>query len=378
MTTDPRERLARVALGRVAEPGDVRIGTLVKTTGPSSALRAISDSTTDDAPWKEWRSRLGARAPDDELAVAARRGFRFVCPGDREWPPSLDDLDQVAARERRGGSPLGLWVRGPLDLAAVTAQAISIVGSRSSTGYGRFVAGELAAGCAEHGFAVVSGGAYGIDAAGHRGALAVHGHTVAVLAGGVDQLYPKGNTMLLELIGREGLLVSETPIGGCSTRSRFLGRNRIIAALSAGTVVVEAALRSGALSTARWALELGRELMGVPGPTTSASSGGVHELIRDGAVLVTDAAEVLESVSALGVGLAPVKTGTRCWRDDLDPVAATILEAFPAAGAVSSQWVSEQTGIDGVTVTRHLRRLASADLVGTDDRGWWLLPTALR
>ena len=209
-------------------------------------------------------------------------------PGDAEWPEALARLDHVDAVSGLGGQPLGLWVRGPLRLDQVAAGGVAIVGSRSATTYGTAVAGDLAAAVATEGRTVVSGAAFGIDQAAHRGALGVGGPTVAVLACGVDRAYPSAHRPLLDHLAQHGAVVSELRPGLPPTRVRFLARNRVIAALSGGTVVVEAAVRSGALNTATWATRLGRVLMGVPGPVTSAPSEGVHELLRTGAAaLVT-------------------------------------------------------------------------------------------
>ena len=188
-------------------------------------------------------------------------------------------------------------------------RAIAIVGSRSSTAYGEHVAATLSAGVADAGWTVVSGGAYGIDARVHRAALAADGATVAVMAGGVDRLYPLGNADLLARVLETGAIVAEQPPGFPPHRSRFLTRNRIIAA-AAATVVVEAAHRSGALSTAHHAAELGRPVGAVPGPVTSASSAGCHRLIRNGAVCVTSPDDVLEMVTPLDAS-RPDSTGPR-------------------------------------------------------------------
>ena len=171
-----------------------------------------------------------------------------------------------------------------------------MVGARAATGYGEHVATEMAAALAERGWAVVSGGAYGIDSCAHRGALGADGVTVAVLASGLSYGYPKGHHELFAAIAGQGVMVSEWPPDRAPTRPGFLVRNRVIAALSCGTVVVEAALRSGALSTARHARDLCRPLMAVPGPVTSDLSAGCHEIIREwGAVCVTGARDVIES-----------------------------------------------------------------------------------
>ncbi|MFC7471104.1 DNA-processing protein DprA [Actinomadura keratinilytica] len=210
--------------------------------------------------------RLRARDARPELDLAAARdaGARFVCPGDVEWPAQLDDLGDAR--------PLGLWVRGTPSLRFWALRSVALVGARACTDYGAHAAGLLGAGLAERGWVVVSGGAYGIDGAAHRATLGAGGATVAVLACGVDSPYPRGHAQLIARIAEQGLVVSELPPGDHPTPSRFVLRNRVIAALTRGTVVVEAAHRSGALSTARAALRLGRAVMGVPGPVTSGLS----------------------------------------------------------------------------------------------------------
>src|SRR3954447_15859043 len=178
----------------------------------------------------------------------------------------------------------------------MTARSVAVVGSRSATTYGAAVAGDIAATLGAAGHTVVSGAAFGIDNAAHRGALAAQGPTVAVLACGVDRAYPAAHRPLLDYIAEVGVVVSEAAPGCAPTRIRFLARNRLIAAFGQGTVVVEAAIRSGALNTASWTTELRRVLMGVPGPVTSAPSAGVHQLVRSrDALLVTSGQEVLEA-----------------------------------------------------------------------------------
>ena len=235
-----------------------------------------------------------------------------------------------------GRAPLGLWVRGPLRLDALPAP-VAVVGSRSATTYGTDVAAELAAGLARAGSAVVSGAAFGIDQAAHRGALAGDGPTVAVLACGVDRAYPAAHQRLLDHLAEHGAVVSELAPGCAPTRLRFLARNRIIAALSRGTVVVEAAVRSGALNTASWTARLNRPLMGVPGPVTSAPSEGVHQLIRSGAAtLVTRADDVLELTGQMGEHLAEEARAPVSARDGLPgaPAAGPRGGAAGPAGAV--------------------------------------------
>ena len=226
-----------------------------------------------------------------DLAAHASRDVTVVCPGDPGWPPSLDDLG--AAR------PYALWVRGPADLRSCCGQSAAIAGARAATSYGTHLSTEIATGLARREWTVVSGGAYGIDASAHQATVAADGVTIAVLACGPDVTYPREHRALFSAIAARGALVSESPPGTPPGRQRFLLRNRLIAALSRGTVVIEAAARSGTMATARYASELGRPLMAVPGPVTSVTSGGCHVLIRDrDATCVTGPADVITCLSA--------------------------------------------------------------------------------
>jgi DNA processing protein len=215
-------------------------------------------------------------------------------------------------------------------LADVTVRSVAMVGARAATAYGEHVAGDLSCGLGERGFAVISGLAYGIDGAAHRGALACGAVSIGVVAGGLDRAYPAGHDRLMARLADEGAVVSEVPPGSAPTRGRFLQRNRLIAALATGTVVVEAALRSGSLNTARTAALLGRPVGAVPGPVTSASSAGCHALLRDGvATLVTDADEIADLVGRIGTDAATPPQSRRGPRDDLDPEVARVLDALP-------------------------------------------------
>jgi len=233
--------------------------------------------------------------PAAGLDDAQRRGIQLICPGEPGWPAGLDDLG--AAR------PYALWARGSGSPAACGRRAVAVVGSRAATAFGTHVAAQFAAGLAGEGWTVVSGAAYGIDGAAHTGALAAGGPTVAVLACGVDHTCPSGHRALVEAIAALGAVVSEYPPGQLPDRRRFLARNRITAALTAGIVVVEAGVRGGTLNTARHARDLRRAVMAVPGPVTSGQSAGCHQLIRDHqAMCVTDAADVIAYLSPAAAG----------------------------------------------------------------------------
>ncbi|MGH8839045.1 MAG: DNA-processing protein DprA, partial [Jiangellaceae bacterium] len=266
------ERVARAALSALVEPGTgAAIVAEVGRHGAAVVLAALqSGSRTLDRDARIER-RAGAVDGAALLGHAVVAGARFVCPGDAEWPAGFETLDLAleAGSRAAGPPPLGLWIRGETDLATATRRSVAVVGSRAATEYGVRVAADLASDLATAGWTVVSGAAYGIDAAAHRGALAVGGPTVAVLACGVDVVYPRGHAALLHRVAGEGLVVSELPPASTPTRARFLARNRLIAAMTCGTVVVEAAPRSGALNTATWASDQGRAVLAVPGPVTS-------------------------------------------------------------------------------------------------------------
>ncbi|HEX7187768.1 MAG TPA: DNA-processing protein DprA [Actinomycetes bacterium] len=359
---DPDVR-ARVALSRLAEPGDEAMGAAVLALGADETLARVRDGSLIGRRTPHYRSRLERLDVDSDLEVAARAGARVVVPGDEEWPPQLDDLG--AAR------PLLLWAAGPGDLARITTRSVAVVGARACTPYGEHVAAELAAGLGDRGWTVVSGGAFGIDAAAHRGALAVDASTVAVLACGVDVAYPVAHHRLFAAIGETGALVSDLPPGARPTRGRFLDRNRLIAALTRGTVVVEAAVRSGARNTAGHAEGLSRPVMAVPGPVTSASSAGCHELVRvAGASLVTDASDVVDIVGELGGDAADARRGERRPHDDLDATTLRVREALPLRRWAAPDAVGRLAGLDPPTVLRALAVLAAAGLAESRDGAW--------
>ncbi len=365
------ERLARVALNAIGEPGDPRLARLTATLGAQELFDRLRADTDLTGMRSETAERLAATHPARILTEAADLGIRFVVPGDEEWPDGLEDLATVEPVNGLSGEPLGLWVRGPLDLGAACRGSVAVVGSRSATTYGTDVARDLAAHLAGRAVTVVSGAAFGIDQAAHRGALAGGGPTVAVLACGVDRAYPTAHRGLLDHLAAHGAVVSELRPGCAPTRVRFLSRNRLIAALTTGTVVVEAAVRSGALNTANWATRLNRTLMGVPGPVTSAPSEGVHELIRDGrAGLVTRGEHVLELVSPAGEHLHRAPRAEPTARDLLDLVEQRVLEAVPLVSPVGTSAVARTAGLATSTVLATLVRLHDLGWVDRDEDRW--------
>lgn len=296
---DDADRLARVTLSRTIEPRDFRVTGLVSELGADKILGYLEAAADIESHWGfALAQELGRVDPAKVLEQAAAQGVRFIVPGDAEWPAELGALRNAGTLHERGGEPVDLWVRGAHDLHQLASNSVAVVGSRSATSYGTEQATELSCNLASMGHKIISGLAYGVDQAAHRGALIAGGPTIAVPPGGVDRPYPVAHTQLLEAIAERGLVVSEAPPGVGPTRTRFLARNRVVAGLAEGTVVVEGAVRSGAVNTAHWTTSLHRPLMAVPGPVSSAASTGVNQLIRLGqASMVTTAQDVITDLA---------------------------------------------------------------------------------
>ena len=372
---DDEVRRARAWLSRAVEPGQALVHDYVGSTGPIAAADALR---AQHAPARV-QALIGARHDEDrvaaDLAAAASIGARLLVPGDPEWPAQILHAMAVATAAGIDGlaPPLALWVRGRGDLAELTGRSVAIVGARASTSYGSEQAAQLAFDVAERGWTVVSGGAFGIDAAAHRGALSAGAPTMAVLAGGIDRSYPAAHAALFDRIAQNGLLVSEWPPGCSPYRHRFLIRNRLIAALSAGCVVVEASARSGARHTAGRAAELGRPVMAVPGPVTSAMSVGTHALLRDTeARLVTCVEHVVEEIGQLGTDLAPMVRGPGRVRDALTAVQAKTLEALPSRNPALPEQIARAAGLSVLDVLSALPALEARGLVDCTDGAWRL------
>ncbi|MET0424202.1 MAG: DNA-processing protein DprA [Actinoplanes sp.] len=377
MTVNTDDRVARVALTWLAEPGNRAVWAMVQADGAAATLdRLVRGDIPDGALRTAVLAKVSGfdmrQMAESTLHRADQLGARIVVPGDDEWPGRVDELamleiDGADRTSRDTRPPLCLWVRGGWPLGETLERSVAVVGARASTSYGTHVTGEIAYGLAEQGWTVVSGGALGIDAAAHRATLASGGRTVAVLACGVDRPYPVTNLAMFEQIAESGLLISEWPPGTEPLRHRFLIRNRVIAAATAGTVVVEAAARSGATQTMGRALALGRVSMVVPGAVTSAMSVGCHELLRSrpDTILVTGADQVLEAVSRIGEHFAEPVRGPDRPRDGLDEDSALLLEAMPRRGAIDPEELAARAGLALRTV---LRRLSYLELAGLIER----------
>jgi len=375
------ERFASSAWTSIAEPGDRHAGALVAALGPVAALSAVIDRTPAGAlatrlaeagavvgPMElqealdRWSPRLSSENCLRALRQAARYDVRLLVPSDPLWPPGLDDLGPFG--------PLALWVRGTDAALASMGAGIALVGARAATGYGEHVTMEASAGLVDRGYTIVSGAAYGIDGMAHRAALASDGFTIAFLAGGLDRFYPAGHEELLTRISETGAVLSEVPCGTAPTKWRFLQRNRLIAAASRATIVLEAGWRSGSLNTAGHASALGRPLGAVPGPVTSVASAGCHRLIRDyDAVCVTNADQMAE--------LAPLESAQPATPDAGESAGsgppAELTRLLDALSTRSARTTTDVAARAGLSLSATQSMLGSLQLEGTvreSERGW--------
>lgn len=286
---------ARLTLFEAIEGGHQFWCDQIGEHGAVGVIQRFNESFYDRIKWEKVYQRIASANPERTLERIGSLGATFLYPESEQWPIFLTDL---------AAPPIALIVKG--NIAALSDHSIAIVGTRNPTSYGVRNAGDFAAGFVDRGWSVISGGAYGIDSAAHKGALIAEGTTIAILASGLDIAYPAGNIRLFAEIAESGALVSEVVPGTPAIPSRFLTRNRIIAALSQATLVVEAAFRSGSLRTAHDAAELMRPVMAIPGPISSPTSEGCHRLIGERAAeLVTSVSDAAELLSSLDETISP-------------------------------------------------------------------------
>lgn len=278
------ERVARLRLGRSENVGPRTYAHLMRRFGDARRALEALPALAAAGGRAGYVPRPEAEV-ERELSAGAAAGARLLVLGEADYPPLLAQIDQP---------PPALWVIG--EPAVFQRPAVAIVGARNASALGLRAARNLARGLGEAGHVVVSGLARGIDAAAHEAALATG--TVAVLAGGLDRVYPPENAGLAARIGAEGALVSECPMGMEPTSRHFPRRNRLVSGLARGVLVIEAAVRSGSLITARCALEQGREAMACPGGPEDPRAGGSNQLIREGAALIRSVDDVLEALAA--------------------------------------------------------------------------------
>jgi DNA processing protein len=354
------DRLARVVWAHLDEPTKGPAAAWVAEHGAVGALRLLLDGALGRGGASA--ERLHALDLDAALRGLDHFHVRVLVPGDDEWPEGLDDLPVA---------PLCLFVRGSADLSTLRTTGIAVVGSRSASPYGTQVARRMGADLAERGVTVVSGAAFGIDAAAHEGALSVGGATVAVLACGLDRPYPAAHVGLLRRVAVDGAVVSELPLGHAPFRMRFLSRNRLIAAMTVGTVVVEAGLRSGSLNTAGAARGIERHVAMVPGPVTSALSAGCHEWIRaEGASLVTDAADVLDIMGRMGLHLQDVRRAPARAEDLVEVRDQVLWSAVPVRRGADLATLATASGLTIQATMAALGRLSLLGLVTRHEDTW--------
>jgi DNA protecting protein DprA len=280
------EQLARACLFSIVEGGHTFWCAEISTHGALAVYNKLLNGGYDPIKYEKLITNLRETNGDKILTEIDKHYARLITPDDEDWPDQLNDL---------AAPPIGLILKGNIN--ALHQSSLAIVGTRNPTSYGARIAGEFAAGFADREWAIVSGGAYGIDSYAHKGALIAEGVTVAVVASGIDINYPAGNTRLFAEICESGAMVTEFMPGHRALPNRFLTRNRLIAALSKATLVVEAAFRSGSLRTARDAAEIFRPVMAIPGPINSPTSEGCHRLIGERAAeIVTSVADAVEFV----------------------------------------------------------------------------------
>lgn len=366
---------ARAVWSRLVEPGDRVAGAFIAEVGASRALD-IFLSTKDAEPevvrklvpnsiqneflrqHTLWKPRLDLRDTLKDLSVARQRNISLLTPDSPQWPERLNDLGQHA--------PLMLWIRGNYQLLA--QRSLSVVGARAATGYGEHVTAEIVSHVGSRGVTVVSGGAYGVDGVAHRTSLAIASDTIAVLAGGVDRLYPSGHSALLSQIAEHGTLCAEQPPGSSPTKWRFLQRNRIIAAMSNATLVCEAGHRSGSLNTAGHAVELARPLGAVPGPVTSTASAGCHRLLRDyDAICVRNGDDALELIGS------PSESASHAQTTQLSELCTRVRDAIPTRLASPVSDIARRAGVSNRETLDALIELELDGAVSQMGEGLWRL-----
>lgn len=296
---------------------------------------------------ERWREHFDLVREEERMAKA---GAAFITPGDPGYPRLLKEIHDP---------PIGLYRKGHYDFAS---PCVAIVGSRRTTLYGQAVAKRFGAELGRLGYCVVSGLARGIDTAAHDGAVAVGGRTAAVLGAGIDIVYPPENLELYRRIEAEGAILSEFPFGRRADRQSFAMRNRIVAGMCDATVVIESDVNGGAMITARFAGEYGRLIFAVPGRIDQNTSAGCHQLIRDGATLMTSVDDLLAELNYLD-GLRPPPIGARsavagvALAPELTPEERRVCECFRGGAILGSDAITALTGLGAAELSSILMLL---------------------
>ena len=357
----------------ICEPGDMIAGLLRADLGPieslilvikgADAASIVKQLSNDQSPnltktltecLEVWRRRVRQADVFRSLEILRRIGGTLVTPQSSYWPEQLNDL--------QSGAPAALWLLGDPKRLLELSESVAVVGSRIVSEYGKAVTKDVVNTLVKDGKPIVSGGAIGIDAVSHQRTLELKGLTLAVMAGGIDRLYPTQNLELFKQIAKTGLIISEVAPGVSPTKWRFLQRNRLIAALSQATVVIEAGFRSGTINTAGHANELGRPVGAVPGPINSVRSAGCHQLIKDGRAQLISVPSDLKELCGESDYFEKDFTSLGHWElralDSLGDQERSIAE------------VSKVSGLTSFEAKTGLNRLAKLGLATPTSNGW--------
>jgi len=373
MTDELTVKQARIILNALPEIGPITLNRLLEILGgdPREVLRASPvqlESTRGVGPKTSatvhaWRSHFDLAREEDRMTEAHAD---FIVPEVEVYPPLLREISDP---------PIGLYRKGNYDFSR---PSVAIVGSRRTTLYGQAIAKKFAAELARLGFCIVSGLAQGIDTAAHEGALSVGGKTVAVLGSGIDIIYPPQNIDLYRQIEATGAVISEFPFGRRADRQTFPMRNRVISGICEAVLVVESPVSGGSMITARFAGEQGRLLCAVPGRIDQATSGGCHQLIRDGAVLVTSVEDILSELNYIDKQqpASPLADDGEEKEKPASPSALTdeeakILACFAGGSILTPDAIAAQTGLSASSLAPALMMLELKHLLARRLDGSW-------
>lgn len=373
---------ATLALMRLQGMGPARYWQLLEHFSSAvEALEQLPESLLQKLPertqfqWRQWHQHGQSSElmhwVDNERARCDELGVTLICAGDDDYPPLLTEISRP---------PPILYVRG--NIHALHLPQIAVVGARRATSAGLDNARAFSRALASAGFAITSGLALGVDAAAHRGALDAQGMTVAVLGTGIDRLYPRRNVKLAgEILERGGVLVSEFALGTGPEAANFPRRNRVISGLSTGVLLIEAALRSGSLITARLAAEQSREVFAIPGSIHNPLARGCHRMIREGAILVETAADIVTELGGLlsdsGATPAEVAMQPVASTSSLGSVAQRLVMALGGDPRTLEQ-IARDTGVEAGALMAELLQLELAGLVETLPGGYQLTAEGAR
>lgn len=354
---------ARLVLSWISDHIDLPLARSIAARGAKTALEVISLSSVAKPSERRRLARLNKIESIEQIKQQlVRHQIKYLSPIDELWPEQLNQLDL--------STPIGLFIKG--DERVLTDTSVAIVGTRNASSYGARITQELSYELASIGYTIVSGGALGIDVIAHHSTLLAHGTTICVQANGLDDFYPKSNKEVINRICENGAVISEYPPGRTPSKSQFLDRNRIIAALAGGVVVVEAPKISGSLSTANHASKLSRMVMAFPGEVSSENSFGTNELIKTKqAEIITSPNDVIELLAPLGQApLPPEEIMNKSIYDDLSDNAKLVFETLPLRGGYEVGEIAHRSGLDRVEIISVLSELQIHSAIRKGTTGW--------